>query len=42
MSILICFFAIGGMSNEDPPKRFFQGTTNILSSDTTQPSDMNV
>ncbi|XP_035581457.1 LOW QUALITY PROTEIN: protein FAM122A-like [Zalophus californianus] len=32
----------GEMTFEDKPKKLFQGTTNMLSSDTTQQSDMNV
>ncbi|XP_077919993.1 P2R1A-PPP2R2A-interacting phosphatase regulator 1 isoform X2 [Halichoerus grypus] len=32
----------GEMTFEDQPKKLFQGTTNMLSSDTTQQSDMNV
>uniref|UniRef100_A0A8C9D4E3 Protein FAM122A n=1 Tax=Panthera leo TaxID=9689 RepID=A0A8C9D4E3_PANLE len=32
----------GEMIAKDPPKRFFEGTTNMLSPDTTQQSDVNV
>lgn len=36
------FFVIGEMAFEDQPKRFFQGQTNVFSSDTTELPDKKV